>query len=409
MVQDHDRQVAPRNVVQRALQGVSAALSGSRWQGAGVIALAVLLLALGVLGAQWALGDGLSVSASLASAVPGLFPSPTPTATSTPTVDEQIATLLAEADQAWLALNAQEAIQELEKAQALKPEHEQIRHRLFVAHSTLGLKLAEEARFEEALPHFELALSLQPDNDRVREAAKLADNYATGARYLEEEQHVLAISNLEMVMLVNPDYHETRSLLHQAYYQEGLRQQEAGLLWRAKSLYERAVEVLPGQQLAEVQLSLVDYMLATPTPTATYTPTPSPTPTATPIPTKKILVDVSQQMFYAYENDAVIWEFVCSTGRTGAPTRRGVFQVLDKIPNAWGGTWSIWMPHWLGIYWAGGTENGIHSLPVTLDGVEIWRGYLGTPMSFGCIVLDTYAAQLVYDWADIGTPVIIQD
>ena len=145
MVQDHDRQVAPRNVVQRALQGVSAALSGSRWQGAGVIALAVLLLALGVLGAQWALGDGLSVSASLASAVPGLFPSPTPTATSTPTVDEQIATLLAEADQAWLALNAQEAIQELEKAQALKPEHEQIRHRLFVAHSTLGLKLAEEA------------------------------------------------------------------------------------------------------------------------------------------------------------------------------------------------------------------------------------------------------------------------
>ncbi len=397
-------------------QALVAALSGGLVQGVAVLALAILLLAAGILGAQWAFRDrDSSLSEALASAMPGLFPSPTPTATSTPTVDEQIAILMAEADQAWLAEDAQAALAELEKARALRPEDEQIRYRVFVAHSTLGLKLAEAARFEEARPHFELALALQPDNARVQEAAKLANNYATGAAHLKEGQRALAISHLEMVMQVNPEYHQTRALLHEAYFQEGLHQQEDGLLWRAKALYERAIAVLPGQELAEKQLALVDYMLATPTPTATYTPTathtptPSPTPTATPIPVKKILVDVSDQMFYAYENDTVKWAFVCSTGRASAPTRRGTFEVLDKIPNAWGGTWSIWMPNWLGIYWAGGTENGIHSLPVTLDGVEVWRNYLGTPISFGCIVLETSAAQLVYDWAEVGIPVIIRD
>jgi lipoprotein-anchoring transpeptidase ErfK/SrfK len=53
-------------------------------------------------------------------------------------------------------------------------------------------------------------------------------------------------------------------------------------------------------------------------------------------------------------------------------------------------------------------ENGIHALPILSNGQTLWGGYLGTPASFGCIILSTENARTLYYWADIGTPVVIQ-
>ena len=122
---------------------------------------------------------------------------------------------------------------------------------------------------------------------------------------------------------------------------------------------------------------------------------------------KYILVDISEQHMYVYDGDTLIWSFVASTGM-GNSTRIGTFAVQSKIPSAYGSTWNIWMPSWLGIYWSHGLENGIHALPVLPSGAILWEGYLGTPVSYGCVVLGTYEAQLLYDWAEIGTPVEIQ-
>jgi lipoprotein-anchoring transpeptidase ErfK/SrfK len=122
---------------------------------------------------------------------------------------------------------------------------------------------------------------------------------------------------------------------------------------------------------------------------------------------KYILVDISEQHMYVYENDALIYSFVASTGMKNA-TRTGLFHVQSKIPNAYGATWNIWMPDWLGIYWSGGLENGIHALPILPNGATLWAGYLGTPISYGCVVLSTYDAQVLYNWAEIGTPVEIR-
>jgi lipoprotein-anchoring transpeptidase ErfK/SrfK len=122
---------------------------------------------------------------------------------------------------------------------------------------------------------------------------------------------------------------------------------------------------------------------------------------------KYILVDISEQHMYVYEGDALIYSFVASTGINNA-TRVGTFAVQSKIPNAYGSTWDIWMPSWLGIYWSGGLENGIHALPILPNGAILWEGYLGRPVSYGCVVLGTYEAQVLYDWAEIGTPVEIQ-
>jgi lipoprotein-anchoring transpeptidase ErfK/SrfK len=122
---------------------------------------------------------------------------------------------------------------------------------------------------------------------------------------------------------------------------------------------------------------------------------------------KYILVDISEQHMYVYEGDALIYSFVASTGINNG-TRVGTFAVQSKIPNAYGATWDIWMPNWLGIYWSGSLENGIHALPILPNGATLWEGYLGRPVSYGCVVLGTYESQLLYEWAEIGTPVEIQ-
>lgn len=167
-----------------------------------------------------------------------------------------------------------------------------------------------------------------------------------------------------------------------------------------------------------------------PTPIPTFTPAPTETPgqmamqiveetavpdtsqdQSAPAPSyggsKLILVDISEQHMYVYDGDTLVYSFIVSTG-IGNSTRVGTFAVQDKIPNAYGSTWDLWMPNWLGIYYSHGLENGIHALPILHSGATLWAGYLGTPVSFGCVVLDTYDSQLLYDWAEVGTPVQIQ-
>lgn len=122
---------------------------------------------------------------------------------------------------------------------------------------------------------------------------------------------------------------------------------------------------------------------------------------------KYILIDISEQHMYVYEGDALVFSFVSSTGMKNA-TRVGSFSVLNKIPNAYGATWNIWMPNWLGIYWSGSLQNGIHALPILPNGGQLWAGYLGIPISYGCVVLGAYESQLLYNWAEIGTPVEIR-
>jgi hypothetical protein len=77
---------------------------------------------------------------------------------------------------------------------------------------------------------------------------------------------------------------------------------------------------------------------------------------------------------------------VASTGQNDG-TKPGNYKVLDKIANAWSDPWGFYMPYWMGIYWVGTLENGIHALPVLTNGKEIWGEGLGTPMTYGCVVL----------------------
>ncbi len=200
----------------------------------------------------------------------------------------------------------------------------------------------------------------------------------------------------------------------------------------AAAMQATATATLSNEHWGEADIAKPTYTpTATSTPTPTLTPTPTFTPTNTPIPTKTarpantavpaassqednvvwgqkyVLVDISDQHLYAYQGDTLVYSFVASTGMNNA-TATGSFSVLNKIPSAYGATWDIWMPNWLGIYWAGTMQNGIHALPIMSNGATLWAGYLGSPISYGCVVLGSYEAQLLYNWVDIGTPVDIR-
>ncbi|MCS6844486.1 MAG: LysM peptidoglycan-binding domain-containing protein [Caldilineales bacterium] len=119
-------------------------------------------------------------------------------------------------------------------------------------------------------------------------------------------------------------------------------------------------------------------------------------------------VSISQQRCWVYQGNQLLYAWRCSTGRPGAGTKTGTFYVQSKIREAWGSRWGFYMPYWLGIYWAGSTENGIHGLPYTPGGSPIWGNALGTPVTFGCVLLGTHEAKTLWEMAYIGMPVTIK-
>lgn len=137
------------------------------------------------------------------------------------------------------------------------------------------------------------------------------------------------------------------------------------------------------------------------------TATPPPPPPA-PVAAKRIVVDKSEQRAYVYENGALLWTFVVSTGMPGSETWNGAFHVRSKIPEAYAYNWALRMPYWLGFYHTGYLENGFHALPIMSSGAILWEGYLGTPVSYGCVILSYPDAATLYNWAEIGTEVVVQ-
>jgi lipoprotein-anchoring transpeptidase ErfK/SrfK len=128
-----------------------------------------------------------------------------------------------------------------------------------------------------------------------------------------------------------------------------------------------------------------------------------------PVLEKKIVVNIAEQHTRVYENGQLIYDWVSSTGIESSPTHRGTFQVLEKHEEAYASQWDLWMPYFISVYPAGGgVQNGFHELPILANGTRLWEGALGRPASYGCIILGIPAAKTLYDWAEVGVPVIIE-
>lgn len=163
----------------------------------------------------------------------------------------------------------------------------------------------------------------------------------------------------------------------------------------------------------------------TPTPTVTFTPmptetplptnTPWPTNTPQPIPTAApaqnvypqqssnlsghwIDVDLGDQRLYAYDGDTLISSFLVSTGVSAHPTVTGTFAVYIKYrytDMSGPGYFLPDVPYTMYFY----QGYGIHG--------TYWHNNFGTPMSHGCVNMLTSDAEWVFNFSEVGTPVIV--
>ena len=100
-----------------------------------------------------------------------------------------------------------------------------------------------------------------------------------------------------------------------------------------------------------------------------------------------------------------------STNIESSPTAPGVFQIQSHEENAYAASWDLWIPYFLDIYRPApdtSVLNGFHGFPTRRDTTLLWTGNLGHPVTYGCILVSTANARLLYEWAEDGVVVEIQ-
>ncbi len=112
-----------------------------------------------------------------------------------------------------------------------------------------------------------------------------------------------------------------------------------------------------------------------------------------------IQVDLSEQRLIAWQGNKAMFGVIVSTGKKSTPTPTGVFNIYTKlrktrmrgegydVPN---------VPHTM--YYQGG--YGIHG--------AYWHKKFGTPVSHGCVNVAPNHAKKLFNWASVGTTVVVQ-
>lgn len=119
---------------------------------------------------------------------------------------------------------------------------------------------------------------------------------------------------------------------------------------------------------------------------------------------RRIEVDLSTQQLRAYEGALMVYQAPVATGRNGFNTPVGEYAVYRKTElhtmrgSMKGETWKVPNVPWI-MYINGGVA--IHG--------TYWHNKFGTGYrpSHGCINVSIDDAQWLYEWASVGTPVIV--
>lgn len=117
---------------------------------------------------------------------------------------------------------------------------------------------------------------------------------------------------------------------------------------------------------------------------------------------KLIRIDLKKQELSYYLGDMRLGVYSVSSGANHS-TPPGKYRISNKNPKAWS-SYGLWMPYWMRL---GNTRMGIHELPIWPSGYIEGEDHLGTPVSHGCIRLGKGPAETLYNWAEVGTEVII--
>lgn len=135
-------------------------------------------------------------------------------------------------------------------------------------------------------------------------------------------------------------------------------------------------------------------------------PPPGPTPLVPAPGVKTIVIDKSDQLVTLYKSDGTpIDQFQCATGETYP--RVGTYKVTSRKKESAYTAENLRFSYFT-IFTESdkGTNIGLHSIPIDSKGNLV--GGLGTPDSHGCVRLEKTKAKFVYEWAAVGTRVIVQ-
>lgn len=380
---------------------------------------ALVLLSVWVL-LGWALPDSPLVWATR-TPTPTATPQPTatPTATPTPSIPDRVALQIPLLEQAWSQRDWAAAIGRLAQISMLDADYPGLRTAQCDTYVHWAQEMEQQCQIERAYQLYHQALSVCESRDDADQARAHALLYLSGKWRYDRERWPQAVQALQELHEVRPNYAagcqeslaaagteagqvllglDVHTLLHNSLVAVSRQYLEQNELEPALQAAQHALALSPDDVDAIQLLNTIQLKLK---------PPPTPTPQPPPSTGKRIEVSISKQRMYVWQGDTLLYNWACSTGKQGSGTAAGRFRVQSKIPEAWAGQWSLRMPYWLGIYWVGTIENGIHALPINANGTTLWSGYLGTPVSFGCIILSTENARTLYHWAEIGTPVWI--
>jgi lipoprotein-anchoring transpeptidase ErfK/SrfK len=121
---------------------------------------------------------------------------------------------------------------------------------------------------------------------------------------------------------------------------------------------------------------------------------------------KAILVSIEQQKLYAFENYLLVHEFDVITGRAGKETETGKFKISRKYKDYTSKKYDAPMPYSM---FFSGDGKAIHA-----TGWATLRSYVQTYVSgslgsHGCVGLTEEDAITLFEWAPVGTNVVIVD
>lgn len=114
---------------------------------------------------------------------------------------------------------------------------------------------------------------------------------------------------------------------------------------------------------------------------------------------KQVVVDLSEQRVYAFQDGKLIFTALVSTGLPATPTVLGDFEVYLRYDaqRMTGPGYDLPGVQWVQYFYQ---AYGLHG--------TYWHENFGQPMSHGCVNLQNADALWLYNWATIGTPVHVK-
>lgn len=120
---------------------------------------------------------------------------------------------------------------------------------------------------------------------------------------------------------------------------------------------------------------------------------------------KYIDINLASQVMIPFQNGEPLDAYMISSGKRGMDTPKGEYHIQNKTTRAWSKTYGLYMPYWMALVASG--KYGIHELPEWPGGYKEGANHLGTPVSHGCVRLGVGPAETVYNWAPVGTLVVV--